>query len=201
MYTWTEECVNTCPQPFVSRLVFTGSVPILHTNLWFQNIWSRHLVKQLWPLDGCRRTDGQLLTTFEGKRCVLATLQERSLKWIDPTEPWWREEWWTSRDASYRYLGVTNPGLQMLGSKECDVFYQHGTQASFQYIRRIPALYFFRPKKKQLEFCQRSSQDEWMDECAARLQPLVNQFKPRQKFRDLIVKTRSCPGDKKKSLL
>ena len=44
----------------------------------------------------------------------------------------------------------------------------------------------------------------WMDECAARLQPLVDQYKPIQhqtfkieEFRDLIVTTRSCPGDKK----
>ena len=29
--------------------------------------------------------------------------------------------------ASYRYLGVSNPGLQMLGSNECDVSYQYGT--------------------------------------------------------------------------
>ena len=53
-----------------------------------------------------------------------------------------------------------------------------------------------------------SMNEAWMDECAARLQPLVDQYKPRQhqtfaieKFRDLIVTTRSCPGDKKKSLL
>ena len=46
--------------------------------------------------------------------------------------------------------------------------------------------------------------EAWMDECAARLQPLVDQYKPRkhqtfaiEKFRDLIVATRSCPGDKK----
>ena len=46
--------------------------------------------------------------------------------------------------------------------------------------------------------------EAWMNECAARLQPLVDQYKPRQhqtvtieKFRDLIVTTRSCPGDKK----
>ena len=46
--------------------------------------------------------------------------------------------------------------------------------------------------------------EAWMDECAARLQPLVDQYKPRQhqtfaieKFRDLIVTTRSFPGDKK----
>ena len=44
--------------------------------------------------------------------------------------------------ASYRYLGVSNPGLQMLGSNECDVSCLHGTRASFQYIRRIPALYY-----------------------------------------------------------
>ena len=31
--------------------------------------------------------------------------------------------------ASYRYLGVSKPGLQMLGSNECDVSYQYGTQA------------------------------------------------------------------------
>ena len=49
--------------------------------------------------------------------------------------------------ASYRYLGVSNPGLKMLGSNECDVSYQKGTRASFQYIRRIPALYILRPKK------------------------------------------------------
>jgi len=42
--------------------------------------------------------------------------------------------------ASYRYLGVSNPGLQMTRSNECDVSYQYGTRASFQYIRRIPAL-------------------------------------------------------------
>ena len=64
--------------------------------------------------------------------------------------------------ASYRYLGVPNPGLQMLGSNECDVSYQYGTWTSFQYIRRIPALYILRPKKnlRQLESCQSSSQDE-----------------------------------------
>ena len=48
-----------------------------------------------------------------------------------------------------------------------------------------------------------SMNEGWIDEYAARLQPLVNQYKPKQhqtfaieKFRDLIVTTRSCPGDK-----
>ena len=64
--------------------------------------------------------------------------------------------------ASYRYLGVSNPGLQMLGNNECDVSYQYGTHATFQYIRKIPALYILRPKKnlRQLESCQPSSQYE-----------------------------------------
>ena len=64
--------------------------------------------------------------------------------------------------ANYRYLGVSNPGLQMLGSNECDVSFKYGTWASFQYIRRIPALYILRPKKnlRHLESCQHSSQDE-----------------------------------------
>jgi len=64
--------------------------------------------------------------------------------------------------ASYRYLGVSNPGLQMLGSNEFDVSYQYGTRASFQYSRRIPALYILRHKKnlRQLESCQLSSQYE-----------------------------------------
>ena len=44
--------------------------------------------------------------------------------------------------ASYR---VSKPDLQMLGSNECDVSYQCGTQALFQYIRRIPALYILTP--------------------------------------------------------
>jgi len=44
--------------------------------------------------------------------------------------------------SSYRYLGVSNPGIQMIGSNECDVSYLYGTRAPFQYIRRIPALYY-----------------------------------------------------------
>ena len=47
--------------------------------------------------------------------------------------------------------------------------------------------------------------EAWMGECAVRLQPLVTQYKNpdnvklslQKKFRDLIVTTRSCPGDKK----
>ena len=64
--------------------------------------------------------------------------------------------------ASDRSLGVSNPGLQMLESNECDVSYQYGTRASFQFIGRIPALYILRPKKnlRQLESCQPSSQNE-----------------------------------------
>ena len=96
----------------------------------------------------------------------------------------------------------------LLGSNECDVSYQYGTRASFHFIRRIPALYILRPKKPigswNLVNPLLRMNEAWMDECAARLQPLVDQYKPIQhetftieKFRDLIVTTRSCPGDKK----
>ena len=59
-------------------------------------------------------------------------------------------------------LGVSNPGLQILGSNECDVSYQYGTRALFQYIRRIPALYYSLAKEalRQLKSCQPSSQNE-----------------------------------------
>ena len=74
--------------------------------------------------------------------------------------------------ASYRYLGVSNPGLQMLGRNECDVSYQYGTRASFQYITRIPALYILRPKKPigswNLVNPLLRMNEAWMDECAAR---------------------------------
>ena len=50
--------------------------------------------------------------------------------------------------------------------------------------------------------------EAWTDECAARLQPLADQYKPIQhqtftieKFQDLIVTPRLCPGDKNISFL
>ena len=69
----------------------------------------------------------------------------------------------------------------LLGSNECDVSYQYGTRASFHFIRRIPALYILRPKKPigswNLVNPLLSMNEAWMDECAARLQPLVDQHK------------------------
>ena len=64
--------------------------------------------------------------------------------------------------ASYWYLGVSNPGLQMLGSNGSDVFYQYGTRASFQCFKRTHALYYSEALEalSQLESCQPSSQNE-----------------------------------------
>ena len=64
----------------------------------FKNIWSQHLVKQLWPPAECR-TKGRLSITLAAKGCVLSTQQGKSFKWIDPREWWWREERWTSRES------------------------------------------------------------------------------------------------------
>ena len=90
-----------------------------------------------------------------------------------------------SKVASYRYLEVSIPDLQMIGSNECDV-----SRISEEFLHST---------------ILRSS---WnlinMDECAARLEPLTDQYKPIQHqtfeieiFLDLIVTTRSSPGDKK----
>jgi hypothetical protein len=50
-------------------------------------------------LSSYRRTEGRLSATLSAKGCVLSTQQERSLKWIDLSEWWWREERWTSTES------------------------------------------------------------------------------------------------------
>ena len=101
--------------------------------------------------------------------------------------------------ASYRYLGVSNPGLQMIWSNECDVSCLYGTRASFQCIRRIPALYYSQAKKP-LGSWNLVNPLLSMNECIARLQPLVNQYKPKQHQTfsiEKFLKTRSCLRTKK----
>ena len=111
----------------------------------FKNIASRGLVKQLWLPDEMSRTGVGKSTTFAAKGCVLSTQQEKSFKWTGPSE--WSmmkrgkvDKQKETMVASYRYLRVFNPGLQMIGSNECDVPCLYDTRASFQYIRRIPTL-------------------------------------------------------------
>ena len=83
---YLDRCLDWC-----SRVIF----PYFTQTCGFKNIWSRHIVKQLWPPDRCRRTEGRLTA----KGCVISTQQERSFKWIDPSEWWWREERWTSMES------------------------------------------------------------------------------------------------------
>ena len=102
--------------------------------------------------------------------------------------------------ASYRYLGVSNPGLQMLGAMSVmfPVCKAPGppSSKSEEFLHSI----ILRPKKHlgswNLVNPLLSMNGAWMDECAARLQTLVDQYKPIQhqtfaieKFRDLIVTT------------
>ena len=80
--------------------------------------------------------------------------------------------------------GLSNPGLQMIGSNECDVpCCMAPGRASFQYIRRMHTI-ILRPKKPlgswNLVNPLLRMNEAWMDECAARLQPLVDQYKPIQ---------------------
>ena len=150
-----------------------------------------------------------------GGECVTQSWKlwmRKSFKWIDPSEWWWREERWTSRESlwlpaigtwgypirAYKWLGAMSvmfpvckaPGPHSSISEE----FLHST--------------ILRPKKPlgswNLVNPLLSVNEAWMDECAARLQPLVDQYKTQtihqtfaiEKFRDLIVTTRSCPGDK-----
>ena len=83
--------------------------------------------------------------------------------------------------ASYRYLGVSNPVLQMIESNECDVSCLHGTRASFQYIRRFLHFIILRPKKP----------------LGLRIIECKHQTFSIEKFRDFIVTSQSCPRGKK----
>ena len=49
--------------------------------------------------------------------------------------------------ASYRYLGVSNPGLQMIGSSECDVSCLYGTRPHSSISEEFLHSIILRPKK------------------------------------------------------
>ena len=141
-----------------------------------ENIWRLRLVKQLWPPDGCRRAEGRLSTSLAAKGCVLTTQQERIFKWIDLSEWWWKEERWTSRESLRLPCMWRYPIRAYKLLREMFPVYRH---PSLIPVWRIPALYYFRPKKFLsiwiLVNPLLSMNEAWMDECAARLQPLVDQ--------------------------
>ena len=66
------------------------------------------------------RGGGRLSTTLAAKRCMLTTKQERSFKWI-LMKRGMVDKQGEFVVASYRYLEVSNPGLQIIGSNERDV--------------------------------------------------------------------------------
>ena len=77
--------------------------------------------------------------------------------------------------ASYRYLGVSNPGLQILGSNECEVPICLAPGSHFSLSGEFLHSIILRPKKLlgswNLVNPFLSKNEAWMDECAARLQP------------------------------
>ena len=81
--------------------------------------------------------------------------------------------------ASFRNLEVSNPGIQMLGSNECDVSYQYGTRALFHVYQKNSCT-ILNPKNPlgswNLVNPLLRMNEAWMDDCAARLQPLVDQY-------------------------
>ena len=84
--------------------------------------------------------------------------------------------------ASYRYLGVSNPGLKMIVSNDCDVSCLYGTRPHSSISEEFLHFIILRPKKPSLNLVNPLllMNEAWMDECAARLQPLVDQYKPIQ---------------------
>ena len=174
----------------VSRLLFTGSIPLFNTNLWFQIIWSWHLVKQITWRDGCRRKRGGCQQLSQRKGACLQ-LNKKEAKWIDPSEFWWREERWTNRESLW---------LPVIGTWRYPILTAR-PHSNISTILRPPL-----GSWNLVNYLLRMN-EAWMDECTARLQPLVDQYKPKEhqpfaieKFRDLILTTWSCPGTKKISL-
>ena len=96
---WLTKVKHTYPQPvteLVSRVWFPYSTQICG----FKNIWSRHLVKQLWPPEEDR---GAAVRNSRSER-VRAFYLTR--KWIDPSEWWWREERLTNRESQWLPGGI-----------------------------------------------------------------------------------------------
>jgi len=84
--------------------------------------------------------------------------------------------------AIYRYLEVSNPGLQMIGSNECDVSCLYmapepHSSISEEFLHST----ILRPIKPLGSWNLVNPMNEAsMDECAAILQPLLDQYKPKQ---------------------
>ena len=135
-----------------------------------ENIWCLRLVKQLWPPDGCRMAEGRLSTSLAAKGFVLTTQQERIFKWIDPSEWWWKEERWTSRE-SLRLPAIGMWRYPLRTYKLLRVMFPVCKAPEPHPVWRIPALYYFRPKKSlgswNLVNPLLSMNEAWMDECAA----------------------------------
>ena len=136
----------------VSRLVFTGLILALHTNLWFQN--------HLKSTSECRRTEARLSTSLAAKGCIfLLNKKKLEMDW----SKWMMmkrgkiDKQGESMVASYRYLGVSIRAYKWFGAISvmfpiCVAPGPHST-ISEEFLHSI----ILRPKK-QLESCQPSSQ-------------------------------------------
>ena len=124
-------------------------------------------------------------TTLAAKVCVLSTQQERSFMWIDPSEWWWREEWWISREnlwlpaigtwgypiRSYKWLRAMSVMFPV-----CMVPGPHSS-ISEELLHFI----ILRPKKP----------------LGLRIIECKHQTFAIEKFRDFIITSQSCPRGKK----
>ena len=134
----------------MSRLLFTGSIPLFNTNLWFQIILSWHLVKQITWRDGCRRKRGGCQQLSQRKGACLQ-LNKKEAKWIDPSEFWWREERWTNRESLWLpVIGTWRYPIRDYKLLRAMSLIFPFCKASFQYINYSQAAL------RQLESCQLS---------------------------------------------
>ena len=159
--------------------------------------------------------EGRLSTTLAAKGCMLSTQQERNFIWIDPSEWWRREKWWTSRESlRLPVIGTWGYPIWAYTPKEAmSVMFPiyMAPRPQFSISEEFLHSIILRPKKPLFSWNLvnplLSMNEAWMDKCAARLRPLADQYKPRQhqsctlkKFWDLSITTQSCSGDKKSHL-
>ena len=125
---------------------------------------------------------GGLSTSLTGKESVLSTQQERSLKWIDPSEWWWIGEWWTSRESLWLPAigtwGYPIRTLKWLGEKSVMFPICKAPRPNFSISEEFLHSTILRPKKPLCSWNLVSPflriNEAWTDEYAARLQPLAD---------------------------
>ena len=138
----------------------------------FKIIWSQDLVKQLWPPDGCRMTVNAFYSTRK-------KLEVDWSKWMMMKRERWtsRESLWLPAISTWGYPS----GLTDVREHWVWCFLSVWHQGLIPIYQKNSYSIILRPKKPwgswNLVNPLLSMNEVRMDECAARLQPLVDQHK------------------------